>query len=73
MPTPDLLLICATALLLVFVVLGILAAVMQVLIRLLPQRDPLPEAIEPTLVAAITEGVAAAYPGTRVAGIEELT
>lgn len=72
MPTPNLLVICGVALLAVFVVLTFLAAIMQALIRLFPQRDQLACAIEPVLVAAITEGVSAAYPGTRVTAIEEL-
>lgn len=71
-PTPDLLVICGTALLAVFVVLTCLAAVMRVLILLYPQADQRADAIEPTLVAAITEGVTAAYPGTKVTAIEEL-
>ena len=72
MPTPDLLVICGTALLAVFVVLTALAALMQALILSFPQPNALTDAIEPTLVAAITEGVSAAYPGTKVSGIEEL-
>lgn len=70
--TPDLLTICGAALFAVFAVLGSLAVVMRVLIRAFPQREELPRQIEPTLVAAVTEGVMAAYPGTRVTGIEEL-
>lgn len=70
--TPDLMTICGTALLAVFVVLTSLAVVMRVLIRAFPQRDDAPRQIEPTLVTAVTEGVMAAYPGTRVTGIEEL-
>lgn len=71
-PTHNLLVICGAALLAVFVVLALLAAVMQALIRLYPQRYARADAIEPTLAAAITEGVLAAYPGTKVTGIEEL-
>ncbi len=72
MPIPNLLVICGTALLSVFVVLTTLAGVMQVLIRLFPQASEQVNLIEPTLVSAINEGVSAAYPGTRVTGIEEL-
>ena len=72
MPTPDLLVICGTALVAVFLVLTFLAAVMQLLIRAFPHTDTRTDAVEPTLVAAISEGVTAAYPGTRVTAIEEL-
>lgn len=72
MPIPNLLVICGTALLSVFVVLTMLAAVMHVLIRLFPQPDEQVNLVEPTLVSAITEGVSAAYPGTKVTRIEEL-
>lgn len=73
MATPNLLFICGTALLAVFVVLTILAAVMQVLMRVFPHRDEPGDSLEPTLATAITEGVAAAYPGTKVTRIEELS
>lgn len=71
MPIPNLLVICGIALLSVFVVLTILAAVMQVLVRLFPQPVEQVDLIEPALVSAVTEGVSAAYPGTKVTGIEE--
>ena len=71
MPTPTLLVVCGVAMLVVFVVLAILAAVMRGLMRLFPPPDEPVEDIEPALVAAITEAVSAAYPGTKVSGIKE--
>jgi len=72
MPTPNPFVICSIAFLAVFVVLTVLAAVMRVLIVLFPPVDESPGGIEPALVTAITEGVKAAYPGTKVTGIEEV-
>ncbi len=72
MPTPNLLVICGIALLVVFLVLTFLAAVMRGLMILFPQPDELADGIEPVVVAAITQAVTTAYPGARVTGIEEV-
>lgn len=72
MPTPNLLVICGTAFLAVFLVLAFLAAVMRVLIVLYPQPDLRSGAVEPALVAAVTSAVTTTLPGTRVTGIEEV-
>jgi hypothetical protein len=71
MPTPNLLVICGVAFLVVFVVLAVLAAVMRGLMLLFPEPDEAADGIEPALVAAITEAVTAAYPGTQITRIEE--
>jgi hypothetical protein len=72
MPTPNLLVICGTAFLVVFVVLAILAAVMRGLMLVFPQPEEPGAGIDPAVVAAITEAVTSAYPGTKVSGIEEV-
>jgi Na+-transporting methylmalonyl-CoA/oxaloacetate decarboxylase gamma subunit len=73
MQTPNLIVICGVAFVAVFFVLTVLAGVMRTLTALFPQRDE--EAtgqIEPALIAAISEGMKATYPGTRVTEIEEV-
>jgi len=71
MSTPNLLVVCSIAFLAVFVVLTALAAVMRGLMLLYPQPAEREESLDPAVVAAITEAVTAAYPGTKVIGIEE--
>lgn len=71
MPTPSLLVVCSIAFLAVFVVLMLLAVVMRGLMLLYPQPEEHEESLDPAIVAAITEAVTAAYPGTKVIGIEE--
>jgi hypothetical protein len=72
MQEPDLLVICSVAFVAVFFVLTTLAAVMRALMLLFPQVDEPTDTVEPALVTAIVEAVKAAYPGTKVTGIEEL-
>jgi len=72
MPAPSLFVICGVAFLAVFFVLTGLAAVMRVLTLAFPQLEESADSIEPAVVAAITEGLKAAYPGTRVTAIEEV-
>jgi hypothetical protein len=72
MQEPDLLVICSVAFVAVFFVLTTLAAVMRALMLLFPQLDDPADTIEPALVTAIVEAVKAAYPGTKVTGIEEV-
>lgn len=69
MGTPDLLVVCVAAFTAVFVMLGVLALVMRALIALFPERAP--SSIDPAVVAAVTVAASAAYPGTRIARIEE--
>jgi hypothetical protein len=45
---------------------------MRGLMILFPQPDEIADGIEPAVVAAITQAVTTAYPGTRVTGIEEV-
>lgn len=71
MPTPSLLVICSIAFLAVFVVLTVLAAVMRGLMIVFPEPDEPAGGVEAAVAAAIHQAVSAAYPGTRVTGIEE--
>jgi hypothetical protein len=60
--------ICTIAFLAVFVLLGFLAVVMQLITVFFPERKV---GIDQTLVAAISSTVASVYPGARVTRIEE--
>jgi hypothetical protein len=72
MPEPSLVVICGVAFLAVFCVLTGLAAAMRILTLVFPELEESIDSIEPAVIAAITEGVKAAYPGTRVSQIEEV-
>lgn len=52
----------------VFVLLSLLATVMDLITKLFPEHEV---GIEPVLVAAISTTVASVYPGARVTRIEE--
>ena len=69
MTAPNLLLMCTSAFIAVFLLLGFLAAVMRGLMMLYPERTPGPDA---TLASAITQAAVRAFPGTRVTKIEEV-
>ena len=64
----NLLTACGIAFLAVFVLLSLLAGMMQLITRLFPERAL---SVESSLVAAITSSVAFLYPGARVTKIEE--
>lgn len=64
----NLLTACGIAFLAVFVLLSLLAGMMQIITRLFPERS---SSVESSLVAAITSSVAFLYPGARVTKIEE--
>lgn len=70
---PDLLLVCFTAFMAVFVLLGALALVMRGMISLFP-AVPIPDApsSDPAMVAAITAAATSAFPGATVTKIEEV-
>ena len=59
---------CLTAMVAVFVLLGLLALTMELITALFPERGP---SVEPAIVAAITTTVASIFPGARVTRIEE--
>ncbi len=69
MNTPDLLVICASAITAVFVLLAFLAVVMRVLMAVFPAKE---EGIDPATIAAVTAAAAVAMPGTKVTKIEEV-
>ena len=64
----NLLTACSIAFLAVFLLLSLLAGLMQLITLIFPERKP---SVEPSLVAAISSSVAFLYPGARVTKIEE--
>lgn len=64
----NLLTACGIAFLAVFLLLSLLAGLMQLITLIFPGRR---SSTEPHLVAAITSSVAFLYPGARVTKIEE--
>jgi membrane protein CcdC involved in cytochrome C biogenesis len=69
MNPPDLLVICVSALIAVFVLLSFLAAVMRLLMSVYPAKV---EGIEAATLAAVTAAATFAFPGTRVTNVEEI-
>lgn len=67
MDSPSLLLVCVIAFLAVFVLLGLLALIMRLLIAALPEK---PKSDAP-LLAAVTTAASAAHPGMKVTRVEE--
>jgi Na+/H+-dicarboxylate symporter len=61
---------CVSALVAVFVLLGVLAAVMKVILLIFPEQ--VKRRADPALLAAVASSVEAAHPGMRVTKIEEL-
>jgi hypothetical protein len=70
MDVTGLLAACLTAMAAVFLLLGFLALVMEIITRLFPVRA---QAIDPYVVAAVANAVATVVPGARVTRIEEET
>ena len=66
----DLLTICLSAFVAVFLLLSALAVVMRVLIVVFPQR--VADDSDAAVLAAVTSAVTAAYPGTKVTKVEEI-
>jgi hypothetical protein len=66
---PSLLVICATAFVAVMLLLSLLAGVIHVLMILFPEREA---GADPALLAAVHTAAAAAYPGHRITGVEEV-
>ena len=66
----NLLTACGIAFMAVFLLLSLLAGLMQLITLIFPERK---SSVEPTLVAAISSSVAFLYPGARVTKIEEKT
>ena len=68
MEGPSLFAVCSTAFAVVFLVLGLLALVIQLVTFVLPARAP---RTDPAVVAAIAATVATHHPGARVVHIVE--
>ncbi len=69
MNPPDLLVVCLTAFVAVFTLLGFLAVVMRLLMAAFPARSG---GIDSATVAALTAAAAYAFPGTKVTRVEEI-
>ena len=69
MNQPELLVICLSAFVAVFLLLGFLAAVMRMLIAVFPQKVG---GIDSATIAAVTAAAAYAFPGTKVTKVEEI-
>ena len=69
MNPPDLLLICTSAFVAVFLLLSFLAVVMRILIAVYPQEE---RGIDAATIAAVSAAAAYAFPGTRVTNVEEI-
>ncbi len=72
----GLLSISATAFFGVFLLLGILAGLMKLLMTMFPAAEAstgsAAGSVDPAVIAVITSATAAAFPGTRVTNIEEI-
>lgn len=69
MESPDILSICFSAILTVFIVLSILAVSIHFITRLFPFKE---EKKDSTIYAAIASNYSAIYPGTKITKIEEI-
>ena len=65
----ELLIICASAFLAVFVLLAALALVMRFIIVIFPDKG---HGVDAVMVAAINTAAQATYPGTKVTKVEEI-
>ena len=65
----ELLVICLSAFVAVFVLLSFLAVVMRALIRVFPEKL---QGIDSATRAAVTAAAAYAFPGTKVTKVEEI-
>ena len=69
MNQPELLVICLSAFVAVFLLLSFLAVVMRVLINVFPEKVG---GIDSATIAAVTAAAAYAFPGTKVTKVEEI-
>ena len=68
MGSPDILTVCVSAFIAVFILLAVLSLVMRALIAVFPQ---LTSGSDVAVLAAVSGAVAAAFPGARISKIEE--
>ena len=71
MDSYQLLFVCLSSLLAVFVLLTILAVTMRILVAVFPETIKRLATSDPAMLAAITTAVASLYPGMRVTKVEE--
>ena len=69
MNQPELLVICLSAFVAVFVLLSFLAVVMRVLLAAFPEKV---SGIDAATIAAVSAATAYAFPGTKVTKVEEI-
>lgn len=69
MPSPDLLMVCVSSLIAVFVILAILAVIMRFIVALFPVKT-LPH--DDVIMATVAAVVAQQYPGMRITNVEEI-
>jgi len=69
MNPPDLLVVCLSAFVAVFFLLGFLAVVMRLLIAVFPEKLA---GIDSATLAAVTAAAAYVLPGTKVTKVEEI-
>lgn len=69
MEDPNLLLICLSALLAVFIILSVLALVMRLIIAIFPEKILKSDS---AVFAAVASVIANFYPGTKISKIEEI-
>ena len=69
MPSPDLLSICVTAFIAVFLLLALLALIMRLILLVYPKKE---EVTDAALLASVTGVMQTVFPGTRVTKIEEI-
>ncbi len=69
MGSMDLVYICASAFVAVFLLLTILAIMMRVIVALFPPEDT---TSDNAVIAAIASVAASVYPGTKISKVEEL-
>ena len=69
MNPPNLLIICISAYVAVFLLLAFLATIMKILTVVFPKKL---EGLEPAIVAALTAAATYAFPGTKVTKVEEI-
>ncbi len=69
MPSNELLLICLSAIVVVFILLALLALVMRLIMAVFPERII---ASDSAYVAAIASVISTIYPGTKISKVEEI-
>jgi hypothetical protein len=69
MQSTELLTICLSAFMAVFVLLAVLASLMRLIIIIFPQRIAASDA---AMIAAVTTVMQSLYPGTKVTKVEEI-